>query len=185
VKGQAPKIMMMRSRLQPRATDRQAIKEAATTALPSPFNALTPAEGKPTPGSVIEKISLDQLAFGPAGCRKIKPQSIQALAARIHATGQLHSLMVVLSEDAQYYVVAGERRFAALQLLAEKGLILRSFPVPCRVIQAKAATEAGLVSDFPAGSSDIEADERRRRFLDLRKRCPGLLTGSELAARQC
>jgi Single-strand binding protein family len=30
----------------------------------------------------------------------------------------------------------------------------------------------------------VEADDRRRRFLDLRDRCPGLVTGTELAARR-
>ena len=191
MRGQSPKIMM-RSRLQPRPAAPQAMKEAVIAALPSPSDGLDAclhrarrdAQGTGTPGSVIQKISLDRLAFGPAGCRKLNPQSIQALAARIHATGRLHSLMVVHSEDAQYYVVAGERRFAALQQLAAKCLIPRSFPVPCRVIQAKAATKTGLVNHFPAGSSDAEADARRCRFRALRNRCPGLFTGSELADRQ-
>jgi ParB family chromosome partitioning protein len=171
--------MMMRSQLQPRPATPQAIREAVTTELPSPIDLLPLAHGRPRPGSVIQKISLDRLGFSPAGRRKINRQSIEALAARIHLSGQLHRLMVVLREDAQYYVVAGERRFAALQLLAEKGLIPPSFPVPCRVIQAN------LAVDLSAAEPLAQPDERRQRFLDLRERCPGLVTGSELAARQC
>jgi hypothetical protein len=86
--------------------------------------------------------------------------------------------MVVPSENGQYYVVAGERRFAALQLLAKQGRIPRSFPVPCRVIATS------LTVDLSATGPRAQRDERRQRFLDLRARCPGLVTGSELAAGQ-
>ena len=81
--------------------------------------------------------------------------------------------MVVPNEGAQYYVVAGERRFAALQMLLKQGRISHSFPVPCRVIATS-----------PTVDLCAEADDRRQRFLDLRDRCPGLVTGSEFAARR-
>jgi hypothetical protein len=48
-------------------------------------------------------------------------RSIRALADRIYQSGQLQSLMVVPTEDSRYYVVAGDRRFAALAALLTAG----------------------------------------------------------------
>jgi ParB-like chromosome segregation protein Spo0J len=81
-------------------------------------------------------------------------------------------------------VVAGERRLAALQLLADKGRIAPRYPAPCRVIKAKAAAGAVVVAEFRSAANHLETAERRRPFIDLLNRCPGLVTGSELAARQ-
>ena len=139
----------------------------------------------PTPEPRIQTIALDHLSFAPGRRRKMSPRSLKDLAARIHAGGHFKSLVVVPKENAQFYVVAGEQRLAALQLLARQRQIAKTFPVPCRVIEAKARTEANPVSEARGGASDIEADERRRCFLVLRNHCPGLLTGSEFAARQC
>ena len=102
----------MRSHFQTRPTEPRAIPDAVTPGLPSP-----------TPESGIQWIELDRLAVAPAGRRKIGVESIGRLAERIHATGQLQSLIVVPAEDFDYHVVAGERRLAALQLLADKGQI--------------------------------------------------------------
>jgi ParB family transcriptional regulator, chromosome partitioning protein len=162
----------MRSRFQTRPPDPRAIPDAVTPGLPSP-----------TPESGIQWIELDRLTVAPAARRKISLESIARLAERIHATGQLQSLIVVPAEDFDYHVVAGERRLAALQLLAEKGRIAPRYPVPCRVIKAKAA--AGAFTEFRSAADRLGMAERRRRFIDLLDQCPELLTGSELAARQC
>jgi len=161
----------MRSHFRTRPTDPRAIPDAATPGLPSP-----------TPQSGIQWIELDRLTVAPAGRRKISFESVGRLAERIHATGKLQSLIVVPAEDFEYHVVAGERRLAALQLLAEKGRIVPRYPVPCRVINAKAAT--GAFAEFRSAANHLETAERRRRFIDLLNQCPGLLTGSELATRQ-
>ena len=147
--------------------------DLGATALPSP-----------TPQTTVQSIALDRLAFPPGGRRRISPQSIHALADRIHATGQIQSLMVVPGEDSQYCVVAGDRRFAALRLLARQGRIPPAFGVPCRVINAKAVTEADAFNASGSAADHFGPDERRRRFADLLHQCPGLLTASELAARQ-
>jgi hypothetical protein len=83
----------------------------------------------PTPGSSVQNIALNLLSFAPGRRRKVNEQSINALAARIHTTRQLKRLMVVPREESQFYVVAGERRFAALQLLARQRQIAETFPV--------------------------------------------------------
>lgn len=155
----------MRSHSQARRTAPQGVTETIATAVLFP-----------TPQISIQNIALDRLGFVPGNRRRMKGESIQNLAARILASGKLQSLVVVPGENAQFYVVAGERRFAALQLLAKERRIIPTFPVPCRVIDAKPA------ANFD--SFDNSKAERRQRFLALRNRCSGLLTGSELATRR-
>jgi ParB-like nuclease domain len=138
----------------------------------------------PTPESAIHRIPLDWLGLPPGRRRRINPQSIHALADRIHATGQIQSLMVVPGEDSQYWVVAGDRRFAALRVLASQGRIAPTFGVPCRVISAKAITETDAFNGSASAADHFGQDERRRRFADLLRQCPGVLTGSDFAARQ-
>jgi ParB-like chromosome segregation protein Spo0J len=165
----------MRSHFQTRPTDPRAIPDAVTPGLPSP-----------TPESGIQWIELDRLTVAPAGRRKISLESIGRLAERIHTTGKLQRLIVVPAEDFEYHVVAGERRLAALQLLAEKGRVAPRYPVPCRVIKAKAEAGAGAFTEFRSAADRLEMTaEKRQRFVNLLNQCPELLTGSELAARQC
>ena len=161
----------MRSHFRANRTASQGIEQTVATAV---FSA--------APHISIQNIALDQLGFAPGSRRRIRRESIQNLAVRIQASGRLQSLLVVPGENAQFYVVAGERRFAALQLLARERRIPPTLPVPCRVIDGKPFTEARPPANF--NSIDKSEAQRRKRFLALRNRCPGLLTGSELAARQ-
>ena len=157
----------MRSHQQANQTATQGIADNGAAALPSP----------------TQKIALNQLALAPGSRRKMSRQSIRLLADRIHSSGQLYSLMVVRGENFRYYVVAGDRRFAALQLLAGDNRIAQTFLVPCRVIAGKAARQTDAAAECDLSASDWY--RKRRRFLDLRNHCPGLLTGSEFAARRC
>ena len=93
--------------------------------------------------------------------------------------------MVVAGENFQYCVVAGERRFAALLLLAQQGRIAPTFGIPCRMFNAKATLEHVSIAEDGSARYHLEAVERRRRFANLLNECPGLQTGSEFAARQC
>jgi hypothetical protein len=185
---------MMRSRHVRPHVDTQEVAAGIQNKLPSLFDALALAQGRPsdartvaqaepTPGSIIQRIALNHLSFPRGNRRKISLESIQALAGRIHSSGQVLSLLVVRGEDSQYCVVAGERRFAALRLLAKQRRISPTFLVPCRVISARATAEADSPPEI-ASADRLEAAERRRRFIDLLNRCPELLTGSELAARK-
>jgi ParB/Sulfiredoxin domain len=137
----------------------------------------------PTPQTVVIGIALEQLTFSPERRRKMNPQSIQALAARIHAGTQIQSLIVVPGEEGQYYVVAGERRLAALQLLLKQGKISAAYLVACRLVNAE-PTDSTLVLAEEASTSYSVDHEKRRRFKDLRNRCSGLITGTELAIRE-
>jgi hypothetical protein len=137
----------------------------------------------PTPRPPVQTIALDRLALTPGSRRKISPRCVEALASKIEAAGSVQSLVVVPGEDFEFHVVAGDRRFAALQLLAKQGRIPTAFPVPCRVITSGSATRIDAVTDQDGESSSVAA-EKRRRFLSLREECRGLLFGSEFAARQ-
>jgi ParB-like nuclease domain len=156
---------------------------ASGNALPSPFDALPLAQSRPTTRPAVQTIALDRLALTPCSRRKISPRCVEALASKIEAAGSVQSLVVVPGEDSKFHVVAGDRRFAALQLLAEQGRIPAAFPVPCRVIASSSATGNDTVTERDGESSCVPA-EKRRRFLSLRNGCQGLLTGSEFAARQ-
>jgi hypothetical protein len=151
--------------------------------LASPFDALPLAQGRPTPRPAVQTIALDRLALTPGSRRKISPRCVEALASKIEAAGSVQRLVVVPGEDFEYHVVAGDRRFAALQLLAKQGRIPTAFPVPCRVITSSSATGSDSVTDRDGKRASVPA-EKRRRFLSLRNECRGLLTGSELAARR-
>lgn len=79
---------------------------------------------------------------------RISPrEDIDALAHSILQQGVLQSLVVTKSAakgKAAFEVVAGGRRFAALQKLREQGKIKASFEVPCTVIEAADAVAASL-----------------------------------------
>jgi ParB family chromosome partitioning protein len=137
----------------------------------------------PTPRPPVQTIALDRLALTPGSRRKISTRCVEALASTIAAAGSVQSLVVVPGEDLEFHVVAGDRRFAALQLLAKQGRISTAFPVPCRVIISGSSNRIDSLTDRDDDSSSLAA-EKRRRFLSLRNGCRGLLTGSELAARQ-
>ena len=154
------------------------------SSVPSRFgNAGENALPSPTPSSAVQTVALDRLALTPGSRRKISPRCVEALASKIEAAGTVQSLVVVPGEDSEFHVVAGDRRFAALRLLAKQGRIPTAFPVPCRIITSSSANRIDSVTDLDDDSSSVAA-EKRRRFLSLRNGCRGLLTGSELAARQ-
>ena len=156
----------------------------ATSSGPRAFgNAGENALPSTSPRPAVQTIALDRLALTPGNRRKISPRCVEALATKIEAAGSVQSLVVVPGEDSEFRVVAGDRRFAALQLLAEQRRIPPAFPVPCRVIISGGATRVEAVRDGDGEPSSVPA-EKRRRFLSLRNECRGLLTGSELAARR-
>jgi hypothetical protein len=137
----------------------------------------------PTPQAAVISIPLERLTFSPERRRKMSPQSVQSLAARIHAGTQIQSLIVVPGEEGQYHVVAGERRLAALQLLLKQGRIGAAYLVACRLINAEPTDSTPMLAEEASTSYSVD-HEKRRRFQDLRNRCSGLITGTELAIRK-
>lgn len=69
--------------------------------------------------------------------------TIEGLADSIAQDGLLQNLVVARSRGKQFRIISGERRFQALQLLAERGDIANDFPVPVEV-RAKLSKEDRL-----------------------------------------
>ena len=93
----------------------------------------------------ITSIPLNKLVASEDNVRRtaVTDASLQELAASIAAHGLLQSLVARNHCKGKFVVVAGGRRLAALQLLAEQGRIDASFAVPCQV-RDDDATELSL-----------------------------------------
>ena len=100
------------------------------------------------PEAAIRDIPLCRLALAPENVRKTPPSAAAQvqLQASIAAHGLLKNLVARPDEpDAdgveRFAVVAGGRRLAALQALAENGTLHADHPVPCKIAAKDAAAE--------------------------------------------
>jgi len=95
-------------------------------------------------------IPLNKLVAWKGNVRKTAgaDTALAELAASIAAHGLLQSLVVRKGRRDTYAVVAGGRRLAALQSLAESGRIANDYAIPCHVIADDAdATEISLAEN--------------------------------------
>ena len=90
---------------------------------------------------VIRSIPLDRLVPSPANVRKTPAgkAAFAELKASIPVHGLLENLVARSAEAAKdggerYAVIAGARRLAALNELANEGVIETDYPVPCRIV---------------------------------------------------
>jgi len=98
----------------------------------------------------------------PLACLVLAPENVRAtppspadqaqLTASIKAHGLLESLVVRHEDDAgdgtdRFAVVAGGRRLAALNLLADDGAISTTHPVPCQVVSNDNTAELSLAEN--------------------------------------
>jgi ParB family transcriptional regulator, chromosome partitioning protein len=103
--------------------------------------------------SEIISIPLNKLVRSPRNVRKTGGERFEDLTASILAHGLLHNLTVIeqLSQKGtstgKYEVIAGARRFAALQHLAREKKLSKTFDVPCKVVEASVALEASLAEN--------------------------------------
>jgi ParB/RepB/Spo0J family partition protein len=103
--------------------------------------------------SEIISIPLNKLVRSEHNVRKTGGELIEDLAASILAHGLLHNLTVVEqcnhkgTSSGKYEVVAGGRRYAALQRLAKEKKLPKSFGVPCKVVEVSVAVEASLAEN--------------------------------------
>ena len=104
--------------------------------------------------SNIISIPLNKLIRSARNVRKSGGESIDDLASSILVHGLIHNLTVVeqLADNGEnsgkYEVVAGGRRFAALQRLAKQKKVPKTFAVPCHVVDPAAATETSLAENI-------------------------------------
>ena len=90
--------------------------------------------------SNIISVPLNKLTRSARNVRKSGSESIDDLASSILVHGLIHNLTVVEQfadngeNSGKYEVVAGGRRFAALQRLAKQKKVPKTFAVPCLVV---------------------------------------------------
>ncbi|MGQ3281155.1 MAG: ParB/RepB/Spo0J family partition protein, partial [Shinella sp.] len=96
-------------------------------------------------------VALNKLDRDPLNVRKTyTKEGIQEMAATIRADGYriLQNLIVRKSDKrGRFYVIAGGRRLAALDLLADLGEIAKDFAVECKERSAEDATEISLIEN--------------------------------------
>ena len=103
--------------------------------------------------SEIISVPLNKLVRSERNVRKTGGESIDDLAASILAHGLLHNLTVIEqrsgkgASSGKYEVIAGGRRYAALQRLAKEKKLPKTFAVPCLIVEASAAVEASLAEN--------------------------------------
>jgi ParB family transcriptional regulator, chromosome partitioning protein len=96
----------------------------------------------------IQNIPLSKLVPSPDNVRKTDRLSgIEQLAASIAVHGLLQNLQVKPNAKGQFEVVAGQRRLAALRLMAKQKKIDADFPVPCNPLDGDNAAEISLAEN--------------------------------------
>lgn len=99
-------------------------------------------------------IPVRQLSLSPLNVRKTACEaSIEELAELIHAEGILQNLDVYecpqgeREEETTHAVIAGGRRWRALQRLIEQGRITSDYPVPCLIVSYERAVQISLAEN--------------------------------------
>lgn len=102
-----------------------------------------------TTAQTLLLIPLSQLRPSRRNVRRTRrTTSIPALAASIARVGLLQNLTVTADPDGEHYdVEAGDRRRAALKLLAKQKRIAADYEVPCLVVPREAARTASLTEN--------------------------------------
>ena len=117
----------------------------------------------------IETVTLEQLHLNKANPRKsMDAAALEGLAASIATDGLLQNLVVRPRRGGKAYdIISGERRFRALRLLAERGDIEKSFPVPVEIRKGlskddglRIATAAALIVQPPHNCERVGGERR-------------------------
>ncbi|WP_152007287.1 ParB/Srx family N-terminal domain-containing protein, partial [Hoeflea sp. EC-HK425] len=97
-------------------------------------------------------VALNKLDRDPLNVRKTyTTEGIEEMAATIRGDGyRILQILIVRKGDkrGRFHVIAGGRRLAALNLLAEAGEISKDFPVECKERSAAEATEISLIENM-------------------------------------
>jgi ParB family chromosome partitioning protein len=134
--------------------------------------------------SEIISVPLNKLVRSERNVRKTGGESIDDLAASILAHGLLHNLTVIEqrsgkgASSGKYEVIAGGRRYAALQRLAKEKKLPKTFAVPCMIVEASAAVETSR-----AENTIRIAMHPADQFIAFRDLVNSRLGGEEVAAR--
>jgi len=99
--------------------------------------------------SEIEKIPFHSLKLWNGNVRKTGSQDhIAELAASIDAVGLLSPLIVMNGSNDSYLLIAGRRRYLALQELIKQGKLTEDSLIACNIVSHRSdATEISLVEN--------------------------------------
>ena len=102
--------------------------------------------------SKVEYVALSRLRTSPLNVRRKAASGIESLADSILAKGLLQNLVVHAvkggrGKNTHFGVCAGQRRLAALTLLAKAGRIPASYPVAVKVVSDAEALAASLIEN--------------------------------------
>ena len=118
----------------------------------------------------MQVIPLSQLEADPENVRKVvDAEGIAELAASIQAHGLMQNLVVRRKPKTRtkFLVTAGGRRLAALQALAEQGVIETSHEIPCQVLEDANASETSLAENVSRRDmAPVDAFEAFARLRD-------------------
>ena len=94
-------------------------------------------------------VSLASLIKSPLNVRTVpySAESVSELAESIKGVGLLQNLVVHTLPGDRYGVAAGGRRLAALNMLAERGILTADWPVRVKVIPQELATAASMTEN--------------------------------------
>ena len=94
-------------------------------------------------------VSLASLIKSPMNVRTVpySAESVSELAESIKGVGLLQNLVVHALPGERYGVAAGGRRLAALNMLAERGIIPADWPVRVKIIPQELATAASMTEN--------------------------------------
>lgn len=96
-------------------------------------------------------VPYNSLDLSDKNVRQVSPSYIESLAASIKSNGVLNNLIVIEKKKkskVRYEIVAGKRRFLALQLLCSNNDIPSDYPIPVLVKTPCTATVVSLVENF-------------------------------------
>lgn len=98
----------------------------------------------------VEMVPLSQLALSPLNVRKVSPDPVklQELADSIRAVGVLQNLIVHLLPDGLLGTAAGGRRFRALNILLNGGMITADYAVPVKTVTEDMAKIVSATENF-------------------------------------
>jgi hypothetical protein len=118
-------------------------------------------------------IPLNKLVAWDGNVRKTAgtDTALAELAASIAAHGLLNNLLVRKERKGKHAVVAGGRRLAALQLLAEEGRIAKDHPVLCQ-LRDDGSDQNSVSSKIPCANKCIPSTNSRLSAISSTTACP-------------
>jgi ParB family chromosome partitioning protein len=115
----------------------------------------------------IVYVALNKLIESPHNVRKTRTnEGMQELQASILAHGVLKNLIVYETDKGKFAVAGGERRRAALKVLAKAKKISNSFAIPCLVRPEAEAVELSLAENLHVPMHPADQFEAFAQMLD-------------------